>query len=60
MIAPTEKDIGRIVLYQGWHPDDTDRGAITSFNEHYVFVRYRNEQHSQATSRDDLTWEVEP
>ncbi len=57
MIEPTEKDIGRVVLYQGGHPDDKDRGVITSFNERVVFVRYGSKQTSQATSRCDLTWE---
>lgn len=57
MIEPTEKDIGRVVLYQGGHPDDKDRGVITSFNDHCVFVRYGGKQTSQATDRRDLSWE---
>lgn len=57
MIEPTEQDIGRVVLYQSGHPDDKDRGVITSFNERVVFVRYGNKQHSEATNPRDLSWE---
>lgn len=55
MINPTEKDIGRKVIYQGGHPDDREEGVITSFNDHCVFVRYRGTT-SQATGRDHLEW----
>lgn len=57
MINPTKDDIGRYVLYQGGHPDDKDRGYITSFNDYCVFVRYGKSVASQATYREDLTWE---
>lgn len=57
MIEPTENDIGRVVLYQGIHPDDKDCGVITSFNDRYVFVRYRGRQQSEATQRAALSWE---
>lgn len=57
MIEPTEKDIGRVVLYQGGHPDGKDRGVITSFNASVVFVRYGAKQYSQATDRCALSWE---
>jgi hypothetical protein len=59
MIQPTEADIGRSVTYQGGHPDDRDEGVITSFNERYVFVRYRKQHPSaagQATDPADLEW----
>lgn len=56
VIEPTEKDIGRMVIYQGGHPDDKDEGVITSFNDKYVFVRYTAMSTSQATARRDLRW----
>lgn len=56
VIDPTEKDIGRMVIYQGGHPDDKDEGVITSFNDKYVFVRYTAMSTSQATARCDLRW----
>ena len=57
MIEPTEKDIGRVVLYQGIRADDKDRGVITSFNRNFVFVRYGSKTHSEATNPRDLSWE---
>ncbi len=59
MINPKQEDIGRVVLYQGGHPDDKARGVITSYNDYCVFVRYGNSVVSQATYRDDLTFEIE-
>lgn len=61
MINPTKKDIGREVVYQAKHRGaPLEHGVITSFNEHFVFVRY-NYQHptanGQATKRLDLKWE---
>lgn len=60
MINPTEKDIGRGVVYQAGHPDaEREEGGITSFNDHFVFVRYRKQHstaHGQATKREDLNW----
>ena len=56
MINPTEKDIGRQVIYQGGHPDDREEGVITSFNDHSVFVRYGAKVQSQGTNRADLAW----
>lgn len=60
MINPTEKDIGRGVVYIASHsgsiPED---GAITSFNDKFVFVRYQKQHPSangQATRREDLIW----
>jgi hypothetical protein len=40
MINPTEKDIGRKVIYQGGHPGDREEGVITSFNDYYIFGRF--------------------
>lgn len=57
MIDPKQTDIGRGVIYQGGHPDDREYGVITSFNDHVVWVRYGKSRTSQATSREDLTWE---
>lgn len=55
MISPTEKDIGRQVIYNN-PPSDKEYGYITSFNDKYVFVRYGKGSTSQATSREDLYW----
>ena len=61
MIEPTDADIGRGVNYI--IPNlPTETGVITSFNEHYVFVRYRDQHPSangKATHRMDLYWETE-
>lgn len=68
MINPTFKDIGRRVLYRSrhFHKADLDGvlvraagelGRITSFNEHFVFVRYGIGDTSAATKREDLFWE---
>lgn len=60
MINPTEEDIGRAVIYQAGHPGaPREDGAVTSFNEHSVFVRYRWQHPSapgQPTLREDLEW----
>lgn len=56
MIEPTEQDIGRKVIYRdlgGW--GKIEEGLITSFNEHWVFVRYHGIT-SAATARSDLEW----
>ena len=65
-INPTEKDIGRAVIYDGNHGGPRsvyngirEDGAITSFNRKYVFVRYKSQhpsQPGQATRREDLEW----
>jgi hypothetical protein len=54
-ISPTEVDIGRKVIYRG-HAGEREEGAITSFNDHYVFVRYGTGSTSAATLRDQLEW----
>jgi len=59
MINPTEKDIGRGVVYISEILPSED-GVITSFNDSgVVFVRYRRQQpgaNGQATKREDLIW----
>jgi len=47
-------NIGAGVVYTPTHGDRED-GVITSVGDRYVFVRYRGDQHSKATSPDDLT-----
>jgi hypothetical protein len=54
VINPTEKDIGRGVVYRPALGKAED-GKITSFNEYYVFVRYGGNGIA-ATRREDLTW----
>ena len=58
MIEPTEKDIGRKVVYTGnTHPGgELEEGIITSFNSTSVFVRYGDKHTSQATNPRDLQW----
>ena len=58
MINPTEKDIGRGVVYNTGFGEPED-GAITSFTDKVVFVRYQKQHPSaygQATNREDLVW----
>jgi len=47
-------NIGAGVVYTPTHGGRED-GVITSVGDRYVFVRYRGDQHSKATSPDDLT-----
>lgn len=59
MIDPTEKDIGRGVVYTGNFNGPREDGMITSFNEVVVFVRYVGQHPSapgKATRREDLDW----
>lgn len=62
MIHPTKVDIGREVIYVPGHAKDDqkhkdcERGRITSFNDHCVFVRYGLGDTSAGTSREDLYW----
>lgn len=55
-IEPTDADIGRQVVYHHHGIERFDEGEITSFNEAYVFVRYRGDNFSKATKRVDLHW----
>ncbi len=58
MIIPTEKDIGRAVIYTGnrYPGGRLEEGVITSFNDYSVFVRYGSDKGSKGTSRADLRW----
>ena len=59
MIDPQVRDIGRSVVYTGnRYPGGLPEvGIITSFNSSAVFVRYGDEKHAKATSREDLEWQ---
>lgn len=57
-IQPSQSDIGRSVIYRG-HAGEMEEGIITSFNDKYVFVRYRRQHPTapgQATSAEQLEW----
>jgi hypothetical protein len=58
MIEPTEKDIGRKVVYTGDRSPggELEEGVITGINAACVLVRYGQSAHSQATYREDLEW----
>lgn len=58
MIEPSERDIGRKVVYTGnrYPGGKLEEGVITSFNPHTVFVRYGADTGSKGTSRVDLEW----
>lgn len=58
MIDPTEKDVGRAVVYTGnrYPGGQLEEGIITSFNSYCVFVRYGAAKHSKGTDRRDLEW----
>lgn len=56
MIEPSEKDIGRKVIYTGNYGGPAEEGVITSFNDAAVFVRYGADCNSKATSHGDLEW----
>jgi hypothetical protein len=64
----TEQDKGREVIYRSSFGDKTERGVISSWNAHYIFVRYerygyvlrgeepRLQETGAATSPEDLTF----
>ncbi len=57
-IDPVESDIGKRVVYLNPYCK-IQYGVITSFNKHFVFVKYDNTgSTSQATDRKDLDWET--
>lgn len=56
MIAPTQADIGRRVIYRPTRGHTVEEGVITSFNPAYVFVRYGAHAGSKATPRELLEW----
>ena len=55
-ISPTQRDIGRKVVYRTAPNYEAEEGVITSLNDHCVFVRYGSAANSQATSREDLDY----
>ena len=57
MIDPKQTDIGRAVSCVGHFSGEREYGRITSFNEHYVFVKYNGDEHSKATHRQHLEWQ---
>ena len=60
MIEPTPEDIGRKVVYRTAPDFKPEEGVITSFNAHYVFVRYGASTTSAATPRHALEWVTAP
>jgi len=57
MIRLDKNDIGRGVIYTPEGSGKKVLGVIDDFNEHYVFVRYGEEQFgSIATSASNLEW----
>jgi hypothetical protein len=56
MFNPTEKDIGRSVVYTAYEGAKAEDGVITSMNDKYVFVRYKGDNGSKATNPKDLRW----
>ena len=64
MIDPIGNDIGRVVIYVPGHAQgdqahkDCERGEITAFNHHCVFVKYAIGRGGIATNRFALHWEV--
>ena len=55
-INPTQRDVGRNVVYRTAPNYEAEEGVITSFNDQCVFVRYGSAANSQATSREALDW----
>jgi hypothetical protein len=53
--ALTPADVGRGVVYMP-RVGPWEDGIITSYNERYVFVRYRGSETSKATRPLDLDW----
>lgn len=59
MIRPLHKDIGRGVIYRAFYGAPAEGGNITSFNDHFVYVRYQSqhaEANGKATPREKLEW----
>ncbi len=61
MIEPGDSDIDRRVIYRtrrlgrdNTEEVDQEEGTITSFNGHYVFVRYGADLHSKGTRHSDI------
>ena len=57
-------DVGARVRYVPMHAHgdlnhpDCEIGIVTSWNDEFVFVRYRGNEHSKATKPDDLTVQI--
>lgn len=53
----TENDKGRMVEYiiEG---HSTEEGVISSWNENFVFVRYKGDMGSKATRPEDLSFSL--
>jgi hypothetical protein len=52
-----EEDKGRRVRYtpfEGCDPDMIEEGRISSWNDHYVFVKYDEDLHNKATPPGSL------
>ena len=56
MIDPTRDDIVRRVVYRPFPGAVREEGTITDMNTDYVFVRYGNDTHSEATRLAHLEW----
>lgn len=58
MIEPTERDIGRKVIYTGnrYPGGELEEGVIVAFSDYAVFVRYGSMPQPAGTSRQDLEW----
>jgi hypothetical protein len=56
LINPTERDIGRKVIYRDRSGAVVEEGVITSFHAEHVFVRYGADSTSKGTRRQDLEW----
>lgn len=54
----TVADFGRGVVYKPAHGPRED-GVITAWNDHFIFVRYRGHEGSNATRAEDLEWLIE-
>lgn len=51
-----EAEVGRKVIYTPFPGGEVEEGIITSFNHKNIFVRYGNDQHSKATSPEDISY----
>jgi hypothetical protein len=53
----TENDKGASVVYENGYKREF--GVVSSWNDHFIFVKYGGSQQSQATSPEHLTKEIE-
>lgn len=54
--VPTNKDVGRSVVYTAHEGAKAEDGVITGVSDIFVFVRYRGDVSSKATRPQDLQW----